>query len=328
MSQIIILSQKRDAHLSYVTNYLNKDDVILLDPLALSKGDELSYWISHGEIKIVYKGRVLNKVVGVWYRKPQFLEKEELPVPESYKDYSNDALRYHYVWLEQQFSPAVWMSSYYSLLRSSNKVLQLNLAAKLGLRVPDTLVTSNSHAAKQFLKKYKTTIIKPISIYGFGVKQQDGTEANTFFYATKVQRGKKVDLQNLHLAPSIFQEGIVNIVGDIRVNVVGEKAFPAIITNPGLKKYHRIRDWRIGHQTGTLKIEPFKEFPKNIADRCVAFLKALGLTFGAFDFVLDKKGKFWFLENNGGGQWAFVEDETKQQIGKEIAHFLLYGKNT
>jgi len=49
---------------------------------------------------------------------------------------------------------------------------------------------------------------------------------------------------------------------------------------------------------------------------------SLGLTFSAIDFVVDSKGVYWFLENNPNGQWAFVEQETGQQMGKALAELL------
>ena len=327
MHQVIILSEEDDAHIPYVTRHLRNCEVIVLDPSTISKGNELTYWVNKGKVQLTYKGIVLSKVVGFWYRKPQLTARHNLPVPEGYRDYSYDALRHHFLWLENQFPNAIWMSPYYLLAAASNKVLQLKLASDFGFIVPETICTSYPQAAKKFLKKYPATIIKPISTYSFFLKHTDGGERPVFFYATKVNRGEKVDLTNLHLAPTIFQQAIESVVGDLRVNIVGEKVFTSLITNPGLTVKGSIRDWRIGHETGTLKIEQYDKLPKSIEKKCVAYIKAQGLNFGAIDLILDKKGEYWFLENNANGQWAFIEEATKQPIGKEIAHFLLYGKN-
>lgn len=37
-------------------------------------------------------------------------------------------------------------------------------------------------------------------------------------------------------------------------------------------------------------------------------------------------GEYWFIESNAGGQWAYVEEATKQPIGKAIAGLLQDGK--
>jgi len=83
-----------------------------------------------------------------------------------------------------------------------------------------------------------------------------------------------------------------------------------------------IRDWRLGHYEGELSIQPDENFSQETAQKCIEHAKRLGLTFSAIDFVVDNKGVYWFLENNPNGQWAFVEQETGQQIGKAIAELL------
>ena len=51
----------------------------------------------------------------------------------------------------------------------------------------------------------------------------------------------------------------------------------------------------------------------------------IGLLFSAFDLVVDKEGRFWFLEDNPNGQWAFIEQWTHQPIGRSIAALLTGG---
>lgn len=79
---------------------------------------------------------------------------------------------------------------------------------------------------------------------------------------------------------------------DVRATVVGEKVFAAAIRNDKLAKNSRVRDWRIGHYQGEMRIEAYTDFPENVARMCVAHTKALRLYYGAIDLVLDKKGEF------------------------------------
>jgi hypothetical protein len=65
--------------------------------------------------------------------------------------------------------------------------------------------------------------------------------------------------------------------------------------------------------------------PSDIAGKCIAYTQRSGLLFGAFDFAVDKKGRFWFLEDNPNGQWAFIEQRTRQPIGRSIAALLAGG---
>jgi glutathione synthase/RimK-type ligase-like ATP-grasp enzyme len=184
----------------------------------------------------------------------------------------------------------------------------------------ETIVTADPAVAKEFLQEHDECIIKPVSRFGITL-QRNGKGEKTIFYATKVHQGQDIDLTNLHLAPSYFQEAI-DPVADIRVNVVGDKIFATTITNPGLDPTYTTRDWRLGHTTNTIQFTPH-DLPVEVAHKCLAFMEHYGLQFSAFDLILDKKGEYWFIECNPNGQWAFVEDETEQPIGRAIADLLM-----
>ncbi|GGK78199.1 hypothetical protein Sme01_23190 [Sphaerisporangium melleum] len=66
-------------------------------------------------------------------------------------------------------------------------------------------------------------------------------------------------------------------------------------------------------------IEP----PAGLAEGCLAYLDALGLRFGAFDFALTRDGVPIFLECNPNGQWAWLADATGSPIAAAIADLLL-----
>src|SRR5262249_10189507 len=118
----------------------------------------------------------------------------------------------------------------------------------------------------------------------------------------------------------------VDVATDIRVTVVGKKVFAATVTPTMADKTPAaVRDWRAGDHYGGTTIQAF-ELPAAIARACVRHVKELGLMYGAIHLLLDKKGNFWFLENNPNGQWAFIEEATKQPIGKAIAELLMAGK--
>ena len=56
-----------------------------------------------------------------------------------------------------------------------------------------------------------------------------------------------------------------------------------------------------------------------------AYLHAFGLTYGAFDFALAPDGRWWFLECNPAGQWAFVDEDTTRAIANALADTLQKG---
>lgn len=310
---IVTITDRHDAHLPFVERHLEMD-MVVIDPTSISEDTELSYSFIDNELSVSYKGETLNNVVGVWYRKPRPLTEEITPVGEIYKEYSLDALKRHTEVLRTQFDDAIWVSDYYNIMRASSKTLQYQTASRLGFNVPDTLLTSNATAAQQFVDKYPATVVKTLSSHY--PTTEDG-KAQRMFLTQKTN--PTMNYSGLEVAPAIFQEAI-DVGAELRVTVVGDKVFPAVISDT--TNDTSVRDWRIAHFNGGLQIDAFDELPQDIADACVAHSKHLGLNFSAIDLIIDKKGKVWFLENNPNGQWGFVEEATGQPIGQAMADLL------
>jgi len=70
-------------------------------------------------------------------------------------------------------------------------------------------------------------------------------------------------------------------------------------------------DWRRDY--GALSYS-LVETPSEVSKAVTAHLDAFGLTFGAFDFGIDKGGRYWFYECNPNGQWAWFPEEITAQI--------------
>jgi glutathione synthase/RimK-type ligase-like ATP-grasp enzyme len=309
--QIAVITDRQDAHVPYVQRHLSQE-MLILDPQALLEKKELSFSLEeHGMIPI-YGDQRLDAVKSVWYRKPRDILPRHVPVPAEYRDYSSTALQMHAMQLLSAFKDALWISDYAAMRRASDKSWQLAAAKKLGFNTPATLMTSNADAARKFLSAQRSCVVKTYSSYSASIEKS--------FFTTKIDPKSPPNLDHLHLAPAIFQQA-VDVDFDVRVTVIGDKVFAAIIRHKA-DKGSSILDWRLGHFDGDLNIEAYTGFPSDIAKLCVQHVKALGLVFGAIDLVMDKKGRLWFLENNPGGQWGFVERHTSLPIGKALAELL------
>jgi glutathione synthase/RimK-type ligase-like ATP-grasp enzyme len=316
--QVVAFTSNSDAHLPFVERHL-REPLIVFDKRDLAKGKELSYWLVGDQTVVSYNDEILDNISGVWFRKPQVIEYENLPVPDEYKTYSFDALEKHSVLFLTAFESATWVSDYYALIRANNKNLQMSLARRVGFRVPDTVITSSSNVAKSFIEKHPRCVSKSLTTK---FPEINGTQR--ILLTTLIDKDSQPDLTSLYLAPSIFQEAI-EAVHDIRVIVVGDQVFPAIMNSEIEKegKHKYTRDNRLGNP----HIEEVHTLPKDITNMCIAHNRSLGLNFGAIDLVLDEKGTHWFLEINPNGQWAFVEEATGQPIGRAIASLLEDGPN-
>lgn len=313
--RVIVITDIEDAHVPYVQPHLHVP-LHVLDPQTLISDTTLSYKLQGDEIIATYGDLRLDNIKGVWYRKPRDIRAEQVPVAADYRDYSASALYAHTTLLLTAFEDAVWVSDCYAIWRAGNKSLQLELAKRLGFRVPATLITSDKAAAKRFITGHSQTLIKPLASSSLpivaGVVQT--------FFATKVNQKALPDLSNLHLGPAIFQQAI-DAAYDVRVNVVGGKVFAAAIHSKESAESSKIRDWRVGQFDDEIHIESYN-LPPDITELCRKHVTALGLNFGALDLVMDTKGKLWFIENNPNGQWAFIEKAINQPIGKAMAQLL------
>ena len=312
---ILIITSPDDTHLPFVTKHLTTP-YELIDVQALAENSPLTYDLSKTKPIIYYKNKPLSNPTAVWLRRPRYKKGDlRLPVAPPYQDYSRTALQSHFEQLFALFQDeAFWISDYYAIMRADNKTLQLREARNLGFKVPPAVVTSDTRAAKQFVSAHPESIVKSLA-RRFPMPSKD---KQLVFFTKKISPDSQPSYEGLHLAPAIFQNA-VQTAFDIRVTVVGELVFAANIVLDA--PFDGVLDWRAGHQNDSLKITPYN-LPKKTADLCVALTKRLGLNFGAIDLIQDVNGIIWFIEINTNGQWAFVEEQTDQPIGKAIASLL------
>lgn len=322
--KIIALTRESDDHLPYVERHL-ESGLIVIDPENIIHGDGLSYEFVDGELRIVYQDEILDNVKSIWYHKPtratrDTFIKNDIAVEETNAEYKLDAVNRHYDMIRAQHGDALWVSNYYNIIRASQKPLQYVEAARLGFNVPDTIFTSNVEAARQFMSDHSSVVLKSISTVS--LTNEEGEPLRMF---TRIIDPGTLSLEGLEQTPSIFQEAITDIGVELRITVVGDKVFPAIVSGIDAND-PTVRDWRVGYYMGNFKAEPFYELPPDVADSCVRLTKRLGLQYSAIDLIVDKQGKEWFLEINPNGQWLFIENQTGQPIGQAIADLLETGR--
>lgn len=145
----------------------------------------------------------------------------------------------------------------------------------------------------------------------------DYGELQTSVYTSRINWEDLQDDDEIRIAPVIYQKHLKKKY-DIRVTVVGEKVFSAAIDSQKIPS--AVLDWR---KTETENITHLDhQLPEDIEAKCIAFLKNLGLSYGAIDFVLTPENDYYFLEINPNGQWVWLEDRLGFSISDEIANWL------
>jgi glutathione synthase/RimK-type ligase-like ATP-grasp enzyme len=108
---------------------------------------------------------------------------------------------------------------------------------------------------------------------------------------------------------------------EARVTMVGQRAF-AVAIHAGSERGHV--DWRSDYESLEYRrIDP----PPVIIAAATRFLQYIGLTFGAFDFVITPNDEWVMLECNPAGQWLWLQDEVGVEIAAGIADLLMCGRH-
>lgn len=187
---------------------------------------------------------------------------------------------------------------------------QLATAAGLGLAVPPTLITNVLEDARRFADEYGTIVYKPVQ--GVHLVGEDGRNRTIWVCPVAAD---ELD-ESIALCPHLFQ-ALVPKIADIRLAAVGDRLFATRIDTDGDHV-----DWREDQRLITCSRMPI---PDRVGTAVRAYTHAFGLTFGAFDFALDATGRWWFLECNPNGQWAFVDYPTTHAITCALADTLQKG---
>ena len=317
--QVIILTNSEDnLHTNAVAKHLLRREVNVIrvntDLVASGKISSIFRLASDRESPQIFFGQQpisQDRILSIWYRRPNLF-------PFNFSDlakkvYAHGELENLLEGVWHSLENVQWINNPTSLVAARRKVFQLHVARKVGFSIPNTLITSDVAEAKQFVAETHNVVLKTIH-RGFFDDGEAGYSLPTTMLTPQML--SRLDLiQNL---PAMFQEAIDKVC-DVRVTCVGEKSFAASIKIPeGLG----LVDWRPTKATLPLSRIEAIALDKSIEARCHSMLRKLGLMFGAFDFAVDRKGCYFFLELNPNGQWFWIEELTGLPISMALADAL------
>ena len=139
-----------------------------------------------------------------------------------------------------------------------------------------------------------------------------GTICKPIFHGLFVEKGSSYsvytrriterfrDNASLAVCPVLVQEEIPRLA-DVRATFIGNKSFIVDIRGSA-----DLVDWR---DQRTDLIYSVSSLDEDTEKHCRNMLNALGLVYGAFDFIRTPGGGLVFLEVNPTGEWAWLENE-------------------
>lgn len=190
---------------------------------------------------------------------------------------------------------------------AGNRILQGQRAKQEGFSIPDTLVTQDRDAAREFLEVHPETICKALS---FG-RVSSAPAPDLVAYASPVPR--EITLDGLAACPTLLQQRIPARF-DWRITTVGDRAFSACAAADPRSP---LVDWRRAEDAATrfASADP----PADVIERLLRLSRVSGIVYGAHDLIQSDSGEFFFLETNPAGQWGWIELTTGLPIGRAIA---------
>jgi glutathione synthase/RimK-type ligase-like ATP-grasp enzyme len=204
----------------------------------------------------------------------------------------------------------LWVNPIDKVYIAEHKIYQLEVAQRVGLRIPRTLVSSDPLELKEFTESNPHgTICKPI-FHGLFV---DGIDLYSVYTRRVVP--EEFEASTVLGGPVLLQEEVSRSC-DLRVTFIGRQCFAAAVhTTPSTI------DWREPSAAASFSKT---EIADDIKSKCAAMLEILGLRYGAFDFIQTPDGELVFLEVNPTGEWAWLENSLGFPMRSALVD-LLYG---
>jgi len=182
---------------------------------------------------------------------------------------------------------------------NSSKPLQAQWIGAVGLRVPETLITSDPDEVRAFWRAHGRVVFKSISGVRSIVRELDDAAA--------------ARLDRLAALPTQFQAFVPGT--DVRVHVVGERVFAAEIESSAV-------DYRYAAREGSGARMRAVELPAEIAGRCVELSRRMGLPLTGIDLRRGPDGTFTCFEVNPMPAYTFFEAGSGLPIGAALAELL------
>lgn len=247
----------------------------------------------------------LTAVSAVWWRRPA-----EFSVPSAWPDearaFAVSEARVGVLGVVGSL-PVRWINHPAKDSAANYKPVQLAVAARAGLDVPRTIITSDPDHAREFIGAGEV-IYKGLS---GGVLT---AERRHRYLPTTVLRADGIDASVAGTA-HLFQERVPKQC-EVRLTVIGQRMFPvAIYAGSAAARL----DWRTDYPS--LTYGPI-ELPVQVEKSVRLLMDELGLYFGALDFAVTPDGRWVFFEVNPNGQWHWLAVKARVPMIEAMADAL------
>jgi hypothetical protein len=252
----------------------------------------------------------LNSLTSIWYRRPT----KTFPLADSYApayaQYAQSEARKGFDGVLRGL-PCLWVSHPAHIEAADWKPLQLRAAQNLGFPIPETVITNDVQAVKEFFTACNGNIVYK-SLSSGALFNGDGSRSHVIF--TTPVTWEMIDA-SIGVTANLFQEFIAPKEGALRINVIGQHVFATRISAHSEEAYV---DWRQDYDALTYTAY---QLPPRVEDLCLKLVRHFHLVFSTIDLIV-RDGKYFFLDLNANGQWLWIEQETGQPLTEAFIQLL------
>jgi hypothetical protein len=198
-----------------------------------------------------------------------------------------------------------WLSTIERLFFIENKLLQLRIAERLGIRTPRSAVVPDKVLIPEDFGE--ELIVKPLGVGHF----TGDDDVEQVVYAKALQRGAP-ELDHLAPAPFLIQERLV-AERHLRVVTVNRRVWACELQADGLPL-----DWRKDEDAHHSFVPTRNE---NVERSARAIAEAAQLGYSSQDWIV-QGGEPYFVDLNPAGQWLFLPEPVASEVSAEIATWL------
>jgi hypothetical protein len=255
----------------------------------------------HGTLRLNHTSIALEAIVAVYVRPYDIRQ-----VP-AMRDAGPSSLLWHHglavedamrAWVEIALARILNRPS--AMASNGSKPYQAALIQAAGFDVPDTLVTTDPVAALAFRDRHGTIIYKSTS-----------SVRSIVSCMQEKHLGRLADIGN---CPTQFQQYIAGT--DVRVHVVGDRVFAAVIRSDA-------EDYRYAGRTGqSTEIRTFALQPA-LRAQCIGLAAALDLPVCGIDLRRTPEGRWYCFEVNPSPGFTYYDLGPGQEIAEAIADLLI-----
>ncbi len=190
------------------------------------------------------------------------------------------------------------------------KFRSLLLAARNGIKIPNTLLSNDKKEIETFLSKGEGVITKSI-------KNPTFLYSKTGKYSVKMytEKVKNRDVKTGNNFPNLLQELILKSY-ELRIFFINNSFFSSALFT--VTPHINLMDSR-NTRKNDMRIVPYI-LPKPFLKKLKILISQLGLNTGSIDVIVTPKNDYIFLEINPFGQYDFISAPCNYQLDKFIAN--------